>query len=188
MMNGCFTTYNLVMATTKSGYEWAATIRSIVEHQMRCDDETTATQLHERLIQHGISPSLRIVLCSWELLGWTYRGSAYCQLIRDVNKQTRLEWALQHQNDNFQNVILSDEASIQIETHRLRCYRKKGEQPKRKPRPNNVGYSTVTARALIGVTIPQVVVILHPKKSLTVAADSRGAKNRKSNNNIMRFI
>ena len=26
------------------------------------------------------------------LLGWVYRGSAYCQLIRNVNKQKRLEW------------------------------------------------------------------------------------------------
>ena len=102
---------------------------------MRCDDETTATQLHERLIQHGISLCLRTVLSSRELLGWTYRGSAYC-LIRDVNKQKRLEWAL-HQNDYFENVIFSDEASIQIGTHRLQCYRKKGELPKPKPRPKH---------------------------------------------------
>ena len=104
---------------------------------MRCDDETTATQLHERLIQHGISLSLHTVLHSRELLGWTYRGSAYCQLIRDVNNQKRLEWALQHQNDSFENVIFSDEASIQIKTHRLWYYCKKGEQPKPKPRPKH---------------------------------------------------
>ena len=104
---------------------------------MRCEDENTATHLHDRLIQHGISLSLCTVLRSWELLGWTYRGSAYCQLIRDVNKQKRLEWALQHQNDNFETVIFSDEASIRIETHRLRCYHIKGEQPKPKPRPKH---------------------------------------------------
>ena len=27
--------------------------------------------------------------------GWTFRGSAYCQLIRNVNKQKHLEWAQQ---------------------------------------------------------------------------------------------
>ena len=82
-------------------------VRSVVEHQMRCDDETTATQLHERLIQYGIFLSLRTVLRSRELLGWTYRGSAYCQLIRDINKQKWLEWALQNQNNRFENVIFS---------------------------------------------------------------------------------
>ncbi len=29
-------------------------------------------------------------------LGWTYRGSAYCQLIRQANKVKRLEWARAH--------------------------------------------------------------------------------------------
>ena len=77
------------------------------------------------------------MLCSREQLGWTFRGSAYCQLIRNVNKEKRLLWALQHQNDRFENVIFSDEASIQLETHRKRCYRKKGEKPQNKPRPKH---------------------------------------------------
>ena len=72
-----------------------------------------------------------------EQLGWTFRGSAYCQLIREANKQKRLEWALQYQTDCVENIIYSDEASIQIETYRLRCYRKKGERPKPKPRPKH---------------------------------------------------
>ena len=62
----------------------------IVEQQMRKDDETTATHLSEILRQNRISISLRTVLRCREQLGWTFRGSAYCQLIRDVNKQKRL--------------------------------------------------------------------------------------------------
>jgi hypothetical protein len=54
-----------------------------------------------------------------------------------VNKQKRLEWAKRYIQDDFANVIFTDEASIQIETHRLRCYRKKGERPKPKPRPKH---------------------------------------------------
>ena len=104
---------------------------------MRLDDESTATQLHELLVHNGISMSFRTVLRCREQLGWTFRGSAYCQLIREANKQKRLDWALQYQRDRFENVIFSDEASIQIETHRLRCYRKKGEKPKPKPRPKH---------------------------------------------------
>ena len=70
------------------------------------------------------------ILRSRQELGWTFWGSAYCQLIRDANKAKRLEWAQQHTGDTFDNVIWSDEASIQLETHRKRCYRKQGECPK----------------------------------------------------------
>ena len=37
-------------------------------------------------------------------------------------------------NDDFENVVWTDEASVQLETHRKRCYRKLGEMPKPKPR------------------------------------------------------
>ncbi len=109
-------------------------VRRIVDEQMRRDDETTATQIHDLLMRHGISLNIRTVLRSRQQLGCTFRGSAYCQLIRGVNKQKRLEWALQNQADFFENVIFSDECSVQLETHCLRCYRKKGEKPSNKPR------------------------------------------------------
>ena len=89
----------------------------LVEQQMRSDDETTAMQLHELLTRHGIQLSLRTVLRIRERLGWTFRGSAYCQLIRDANKQKRLDWSCQNFSDNFENVIWSDKSSIQLETH-----------------------------------------------------------------------
>lgn len=72
--------------------------------------------LHSCTNDYTASLSLCTVLHSRELLGRTYRGFAYRQLIRDINKQKRLMWALQKQNDNFENVMFSDEASIQIET------------------------------------------------------------------------
>ncbi len=112
-------------------------VREIVERQMRADDETTAMQLHEYLTRFGISLNIRTVLRSREQLGWTFRGSAYCQLIRDVNKQKRLQWALENCNDRFENVVFTDESSIQIETHCTKCYRKKGEKPRNKPRPKH---------------------------------------------------
>lgn len=108
-----------------------------VERKMQENDETTAVQLRELLLQHGISISLRTVLRSRQALGWTFRGSAYCQLIREGNKKKRLEWAQNHLHDDFRNVIWTDETSIQLETHRKRCYRKKGETPKPKPRPKH---------------------------------------------------
>ena len=71
-----------------------AEIKDIVEEQMRLDDETTAYQLHRLLTDKGYSISLRTILRCRTALGWTFPGSAYCQLIRDVNKVKRLAWAL----------------------------------------------------------------------------------------------
>ena len=52
-------------------------IRAIIEEAMRKDDETTAVQL---------CASLNIILLCRKSLGWTFRGSAYCQMIRETNK------------------------------------------------------------------------------------------------------
>ena len=101
---------------------------------MRRDDETTASQLHVLLTSLGYSLDLRTILRCRTSLGWTFRGSAYCQLIRDVNKQKRLEFARDHRSDNFANVIFTDECSVQLESHRRRCCRKQGEPAKNKPR------------------------------------------------------
>ena len=69
-------------------------IKRIVEIQMQEDDETTAYQIHGLLVKNGYQLSIRTVLRCRTSLGWTFRGSAYCQLIRDVNKVKRLDWAL----------------------------------------------------------------------------------------------
>lgn len=39
--------------------------------------------------------------------------------------------------DDFENVIWTDETSVQLETHQRRCYRKEGEQPRPKPHPKH---------------------------------------------------
>ena len=112
-------------------------IKEIVEQQMRTDDETTAVQLHRLLKDKGYSISLRTVLRCRVSLGWTFRGSSYCQLIRTVNKEKRFQFARDHLGEKFNDVIFTDECSIQAESHRRFCCRKKGEPPKNKPRPKH---------------------------------------------------
>lgn len=112
-------------------------IRQVIEAAMRQDDETTATQLQAILASHHVYVSLATILRNRNQLGWTYRGSAYCQLIRPRNKEKRLQWAQTFLQDDFDNVIWSDETTVQLETHRRRCYRKEGEQPRPKPRPKH---------------------------------------------------
>ena len=111
-------------------------IRAIVESQMRLDDETTAIQLHKLLEDKGYSLSKRTVLRCRTALGWTFRGSAYCQLIRDANKRKRLEWAQSclTRKDDFDNVLWTDECSVQMESHRRFACHKLGEKPRNKPK------------------------------------------------------
>ena len=111
-----------------------AEIKAMVEERMREDDETSAIQLHAMLVARGYGICLRTVLRCRTSLGWTFRGSAYCQLIREANKTKRLLWAQQYIDDSFENVVWTDECSVQLETHRRFCCRKRGEPPKPKPR------------------------------------------------------
>lgn len=109
-------------------------IKLVVEEQMNKDDETTAYQLHSLLVSKGYELSLKTILRCRTTLGWTFRGSAYCQLIREANKQKRFAWAEKYKNDQFENVVWTDECTIQLENHRRFCCRKKGQPPKPKPR------------------------------------------------------
>ena len=109
-------------------------IKEIVEEQMRADDETTAYQLHRLLTEKGYSISLRTILRCRTALGWTFRGSAYCQLIREANKVKRLTWVQQHLSDSFDNVVWTDECTVQMESHRRFACRKRREAPRPKPR------------------------------------------------------
>ena len=62
-----------------------AEVNAIVE-QMRADDETTAYQLHQLLTSKVYGLSLRTILRCRTTLGWTFRGSSYCQLIKTLIK------------------------------------------------------------------------------------------------------
>ena len=112
-------------------------IKKLIEEQMNTDDETTVSQLVEMLASKGHRISWRAVERWGRALGWTFTGSAYCKLICDANKEKRLQWAQQYlgeATDGFQDVIWSDESTVQLETHRRFCCRKRGQLPRNKPR------------------------------------------------------
>ena len=99
-------------------------VKEIVEEAMRNDDETTAVQLHAILVDKQHILSLSSILRCRKSLGWTFRGSAYCQMLREVNKTKRLEWATQYVHEaqtGFLNVVFTDETSVQLESHRRFC-------------------------------------------------------------------
>ena len=72
-------------------------VKDIVEQQMQSDDETTASQLQVPLSSKGFTLSLSTILRCRKSLGLTFRGSAYCQMIRQANNWIGLERTLTKQ-------------------------------------------------------------------------------------------
>ena len=90
-------------------------MKFIVDGQMEKDDEMTVQELHATVYDGGYSVSKSTVLRCRKALGWTFRGSAYCQMIREANKVKRLEWARAYASKadtGFLDVIWTDETSI----------------------------------------------------------------------------
>ena len=97
-------------------------VERIVNEQMKVNDKMTATQLHLLLVDLGYSLSLRTVLRCGLTLGWTFCRSAYCQLICEANRIKRLELAHKYKDNNFTNVVFTDETTVQQESHHRFCY------------------------------------------------------------------
>ena len=110
-----------------------------IDQQMRKDDEMTSCRIKKKLAKHGIDVSSSTVRRARTQLGWTLQWTGYCQLIRDVNKTKRLEFARRvlESEDTFHNIIFSDESSISLTQYRRTCYRKVDEPGKRKPKPKH---------------------------------------------------
>lgn len=97
-----------------------------IENAMQRDDETTGKELVACVRTNNcISLSATTALKGRGMLGWTRRGTAYCQLIREANRVKRLQWARDNLGQTFDDVIWSDETSVQMESHRrFHCYKK----------------------------------------------------------------
>ena len=100
------------------------------------DDETTAKELVTSLRGAGVSISASTALKGRHLLGWISRGTAYCQLVHTQNQEKRFLWAQEYLGANFNDVIWTDETSVQMETHQRFCCRKNGQNPRYNPALN----------------------------------------------------
>ena len=111
----------------------------VVEAKMQADDETTVVQFLDLLRRSGIPISLSTVKRCRFSLGWTFHGTRYCQMIREPNKLKRLDFANKclAENENFDDVIWTDETSVQLECHHRHCFRKRNQKPRLKPRPKH---------------------------------------------------
>lgn len=108
---------------------------ALLESLMNENDELTAAQIKNILENdYGVKVTKSTIRLTRRLLGWTYRRPAYCQTIRMNNIDKRLAWAEANLSNDFHDVIWTDETTVQLETHKRLCSRKKGFTPKLKPR------------------------------------------------------
>ena len=86
--------------------------------------------------EFGLKVSEATVKRARKKLGWIKSGPKYCQLVKEKNRIARLNFCLEasRTNDNFANVIFTDECSVWMETHTKICFRRIGELPKQKPK------------------------------------------------------
>ena len=114
-------------------------LREIIEAHMKKNDETTGLELQKLLKKEveGFDASVSSILQWRNNLGWTAKETKYCQMIREVNKEKRLKWATENQDTSFDNVIFTDETTVQMETHWRTCCYKRGYKPHYKPKPKH---------------------------------------------------
>lgn len=112
-------------------------VNAIIENAMVNNDETTAADLLTLLQEGGYDASIPTINRIRRKLGWTLKGTRYCQLIRENNKPKRFDWAILNQNEQFDDVIWSDETSVPLEQYKRTCYRKKGTNFSKKPKPKH---------------------------------------------------
>ncbi len=99
----------------------------LIDEAMLENDELTGHALCSKLCAKFITlnPSLETVRRARRGLGWVSTTPKYCQLIQEVNKGKRLVWCqdMLSTKETFNNIIWSDECSVQLQSHSLRCYR-----------------------------------------------------------------
>ncbi len=118
-----------------------------IDDTMAQDQEMTGTHLTKVLQQKfpTLTVSISTVKRARRELGWFSKKTRYCALISDKNKLKRVEWCKERLTLNdtqFEDVIWTDECTVQLEPHRKRYFRKEGQpvrltgQPKHPPKVN----------------------------------------------------
>ena len=112
-----------------------------IDSAMEKNDELTAYTLLNKLKEEypDLHLSISTVRRARKDLGWVSTRPKYCQLIREANKEKRLQWCreVSRCGDDFADVIWTDECTVELQQHSLRCFRKKNQLKKLKPRPKH---------------------------------------------------
>lgn len=93
-------------------------VLDFIDEQMEGNDETTSEDLQKNISRRfGVNYSRWKVKDLRRKLGWISDRTRYCQLVREANREKRLNYATEciAKNEQFNDVIWSDECNIQLD-------------------------------------------------------------------------
>ena len=96
---------------------------------MKRNDEFTSRELKANVAEAcQVDVSAVTIRRARRKLGWKKENARYWQFIWEPNKIKRLAFCLKafSEKDNFENVIFTDETSVQIEQYARICFRRNG--------------------------------------------------------------
>ena len=100
-----------------------------IDEELAAKSDLTSRQLHQCLLERfSFAPSISTVKRARQSLGWVCKKTRY-SLIREQNREKRLQWCRERLEckDTFEDVIWSNECTIQIESCRAKSYHKVGQ-------------------------------------------------------------
>lgn len=112
-----------------------------IDNAMLENDELTSRQLRDKVEDRW--PEIKASLSTYKRarrdLGWVATRPKYCQLIREANHVKRLLWCEERvrEKDKFEDVVWTDECSVQQDSHGRLCFRRVKEPRKLKPKPKH---------------------------------------------------
>ena len=115
-------------------------VKNIIDGALVQNGELNATDLQNRITRAtGNVIPLSTIRRARKKLRWVQEGARYCQLIKIANRPKRLEFAQRclANADTFDDVVWTDESTIQIERHAKKAFRKVGTPPVLKGKPKH---------------------------------------------------
>lgn len=111
----------------------------LTKQSLLADPNQSSRDIHKMLKVDGAVFSLGTTKNVIKSAGFTNSSPRYAQMVRDVNKIKRYEFciSLMEANDSFDDVIFSDESSIQLHNNKTTSYRPIDSQNPSMPKPKH---------------------------------------------------
>ena len=100
----------------------------VIREVFRNDPYATSTDVRKQLAIHGTEVSVATVKKAIKTAGYVNSEPRYCQLIRNANQEKWVDFcnSLIEVNDALDNIIFTDECSVQLHNNKTTSYRRKG--------------------------------------------------------------
>ena len=111
----------------------------IVKSSLTTNPDQSARDIRKELLQDGSKVSLSTVKRVITRCGFTSDVPRYSHMVRVANQQPRVEFCnmLINTNDSMDDIIFTDESSVQLHNNKSSCYRLIGAGNRQLPKPKH---------------------------------------------------